>query len=321
MGKKLQITLSEDRVILMVCIGIATLFWFFVKMSQTYQTSRTVNALYTLEPDQAFLILPPAEIKAYFSGTGWDLFYSYLTNPNPVIQLDAGDYPSNMVEPTLLKAKIKKVYNDRIEILDTEPRYILLEYQKAAEKKVPVRFVGEVTFANGYNLRSPIEIEPDSVRIRGPYSLIEAINYWETAPCPALNLKTTTELECALKVPETGEIHRFPPKVKVVIPVEAFTQKTLIVPITIKNAKDSVRLSFDHVKVDFVVGMSRFKTLTRSDFEFAVDFENVETYQDNNTLPITPVRIPEGISGLNFVPKSVEFFIVQPPRDTLPASQ
>lgn len=309
--KKITISPREDNEILMICIGISLVFWIVVKLSQSYSTERQILVSYNLPEGKAFIDIPPKQIVATLNGTGWDLFYDYMANASPVIDFNLEEYPSSMIEPTQLENKIKREISSKIEITDTDVEFIRLEYQEEYKKRVPIKFEGNITFLPGYSFKDSIKLEPDSVTVYGPISLVQDLKNWKTTQFEIVDCKNSVREELPLELAEQGQIILSPPKVILDFEVEEFTQKTVYVPIAVKNATDSVRLSINNVKVDFVVGISRFSKITKEDFGFEVDFKNIFSKDDNNVIPLFPTQIPDGLNAVNYFPKSVEFFIVQ----------
>ncbi len=295
----------------MVCIGIALIFWFFVKLSKPYETIREVNVQYMLPEGKAFVEVPPDIIKATLNGRGWDLFSDYITHSSPAISFDVSNYPSLTIDRTQLFNGIKQTFSSEVKIVAADIDFIIFNYQDEAKKKVPVVLVDSISFEPGYNLKDSVVIFPDSVLVYGPYSLINNLMEWPTAPFKRENLKTTIQEEWHLKLPEQGQITLSPPKVVLTIPVEEFTEKSVYVPVGIKNGRDSIRIFPSQIEVNFIIGVSHFNEITAEDFLIETDFKNIALNDVNNTLPIQFTKIPNGISGLNYNPKSIEFYIVQ----------
>lgn len=314
---KLIITPRQDRATLMTCIGIALIFWFFVKLSQQYETEITVTVTYQLPDSQAFVNLPPDEITATLTGSGWDLFYEFIFNRSPSIDFIAEQFPSGMIEPTQITNRIKREIASEVKVTDTDEEFIILEFQNQFVKTLPIRLEHNIEFVSGYDLKNPIQIYPDSVTVTGPISLVRDLEFWSTDLFESKDLKVDLQEELNMKMPEQGEIRLNPPKTVLTVEVEEFTEKEVYVPVEIKNATDSIRLSSKTVRVNFEVGLSRFDSITKKDFHFEADFKNVSLNDENNVIPVNPRTFPEGIKHPNYFPKSVEFFIVQKGAEAL----
>ena len=210
---KLIITPRQDRATLMTCIGIALIFWFFVKLSQNYETERKVAVTYQLPEGQAFVNLPPDEITATLAGSGWDLFYEFLFNRSPSIDFIAEQFPSGMIEPTQITNRIRREVVSEVKVTDTDEEFIVLEFQNQFEKTVPIRLEQNIEFVTGYDLKKSFQIYPDSVKVTGPISLVRDLEFWPTELFEIKDLKTDLQQELTMKMPEQGEIRLNPPKI------------------------------------------------------------------------------------------------------------
>ena len=75
-----KLELKEDRSILLICIGIALVFWLLVKLSQTYRAEQEVNLHFVLPENKTFAVVPPQDIKVQLEGKGWDLLFENFSN-------------------------------------------------------------------------------------------------------------------------------------------------------------------------------------------------------------------------------------------------
>lgn len=280
-------------------------------MSQTYETTREVNIHYRLPDGKAFVTLPPELIKATLNGRGWDLFSDFIAHPSPEISFEVEDFHSLTIDRTQLFARIKQAISSEVKITEADIDFILFNYQNSLQKKVPVVFEDSIAFAPGYYFQDSVGITPDSVLVYGPHSLVDSLTSWPTVLFKQEELKVSLQEEWPLQPPIQGQISLSPPKIVLDIPVEEYTEKSLFVPVVVKNGKDSIRIFPAQIQVKFVVGVSRFNSFNSEDFLIETDFKDVSLNDANNTIPLTFNKIPEGISGLNYTPKSVEFFIVQ----------
>ena len=176
-------------------------------------------------------------------------------------------------------------------------------------KWVPIRIIFKPGYEHGYNLSGNLEIEPDSVKISGPKSIILPIHEWLTTALVLSNLKNS--YEGFLKLKKTAAaVDMTPEKVRIKVPIEQVTEKILFVKIELKNATQEYRLFPSKVRLICNVGLSQFNALTSADFKAEVDLSNATT-QNGNTLPIMVNLKPTIIANLRFEPKVVEFYVVE----------
>ena len=129
-----------------------------------------------------------------------------------------------------------------------------------------------------------------------------------------IDLSKNEEIEVSLKEPINKEIYLSDDKIKVSIEVEQFTQKSFFLPITIKNAPDSLKTFPERAKLSCLVGLSKFNEINRSSFELVADLQGIPLNTEKNTIPVLLTKQPDFVRGVNFQPRSVEFFFVETER-------
>ncbi|MFT4762328.1 MAG: hypothetical protein ACI9LN_004314 [Saprospiraceae bacterium] len=318
-NKRAEITIPKERGILIICMIIASIFWFVVKMSKVYITDRVVQIDYTLPEGKAFAELPPEEFEAQVEGTGWNLMYDFFISAQPKVTFDLNTFLTSTIERDQMVKRINEQLFKLLEVKDVSSLsqrsfgkdYIILDYETRFEKKLPVLFDGLPSFQQGYDYLDLVVITPDSVLVSGPFSLVESLTHWKTDLVEATDLKENFTQEVQLKVPEIGQVFLKPEKVRVDITVEEFTENSLFIPVTLKNQPDSIRIFPAKVQIQFVVGLTMFNQITADSFLLEADFQGIARNAANNTVPLSLIKQPKEISGVNLKTKSVEFFILE----------
>lgn len=303
---------KTDRGILLISLGISLLFWVLVKLSKEYTAKREVSITYNIPEEMSFVSIPPNEIIVSLKGRGWDLMYDYFGAPNRAIKFSLANSPLQNITNNQLKGKIiENVQSSNIVVEDMSTDYISIELGKSATKKIPVILEGEFTFAPEHQLQNTIKIIPDSVTISGPISLIEEYLSWPTTLLSIENLSNTVQQSLPLQPVERPQISLSDEVVQVEIPIEQFTEKSLFLPIMVKNGPDSLKVFPPRVKTSFVIGLSSYDTINEQDFQLEVDLKGVPVNQENNTAPILLTKRPSGVKNIQFSPKAVSFLFVE----------
>ena len=304
--------LEQDRTILLICIGIAFFFWLLVKLSKTYKTETLAIATYYLPEGMAFTKIPPNNIRVNIQGSGWDLIYEHFIKGPPPIVFDLTDRQFFDISRTELMEKIAKGLSKDLTILSLSHDELELYLETKVDKKVPIVFTPNISFAMGFHSQDSLRLSPDSVTISGPVSLIDSIHHWHTEAFEVNNLKSDLETDIPLKPSRKAEIQISPPTIVLQIPVEQLTEKSFFVPLSILNPpSDSLKVFPNKIRINSIVGLSDYNKVKPSDFEIVVDLKNVTHNTTENTVPIVLTRQPSLVKAVNFSPKSVEFFIIE----------
>jgi len=303
---------KTDRGILLISMGISLLFWLLVKLSQNHRANRQVAISYTLPADMSFVTIPPDQVRVTLEGRGWDLMYDYFGRRNNAVNFDlASTVLQNITNNQLKGRMVDNTKSSNITVEDMSFDYISIELGKSSIKKVPIILDRQLNFAAEHQLKSSIQLMPDSVTLSGPNSMLENYTGWPTTLLSLKNLKNTVTRPIPLQPNNTPQIKLSASVVQVHIPVEQFTEKSIFVPVMVKGAPDSLKVFPNKVKTNFVVGLSQYDSISEKNFRLEVDLKGVPINQSNNTAPILLTQQPTEVKHVQFSPKSVQFLFVK----------
>lgn len=293
----------------MICIGIALLFWLLVKLSQNFRMTKAVYISISTPVNKALSTPPPGNVAVQLQGTGWQLLGEHFSGKQIRISYDAGATDQVVISSGQLRQDIQaKLSSNTLRIIDINLDQVVIELEDEVYKKIPVALQSNIDFAPEYQLKEPIYLQPDSILISGPVTLIGSIQAWPTDSLILSDLKQSTRLELALQQPPKGILIETP-AVKAFIEVEAYTAKSLFIPLSIINAPDSVRVFPDKIKLECTVGLSLYEEVDAADFVLEVDIGGVRQKEGKTTVPIVLKRSPDFVRNIHFTPQAAEFFI------------
>lgn len=294
---------------MLACICIALVFWILVKLSQDYRSEKTVIFNFKVPDGKTFATKPPDRMDIQVQGRGWELMFDYLLHANIRISYNlTNDAQIELSRETLRNSMERQIAFNSIRILENSYPPINLQLENGLSKKVPVILQDSLTLMPGYVLQRPIQLKPDSVRVNGPFSLVNNITTWGTRPFVIENLKSNVTQLLALN-PPPPEITLHTEEVQVAVQAEQITEKSLFVPLQIRNAPDRIKYFPEKVKITCTVGLSVYSSIDTSDFIVEIDLKKAPFGEGKHTLPIQLVKKPPEALSVQFTPKSAEFFI------------
>jgi hypothetical protein len=301
----------EDRPVLAIAMALAFFFWLLVKLSTAYRTDKAIALSFRLPEGKAFSIMPPGTITATVEGTGWALLFDYLRNP--VLQLSL-DVPASsdrfMLSGTRLRAEINSRLRN-IQVLDMHHDDLELRLEAKNTSRVPVVVPQQLSFAEGYQLRSPPTLSPDSVTVTGPASSLARLRQVLTDTLRLSNLRQGVQKTLALQALAEG-MYSSNSMVRVDIEVEQYTEQSYWIPIRVINCSDSVRIFPRTVLVNVQVGLSRYPELRAEDFVIVADFKDAYANKDDrNSVLLSLSKAPVGVRNIRFSPKSIEYYLIK----------
>lgn len=300
---------QEDRIILLICFGVALLFWLIVKLDGTYAKEMEVNLEYILSENEAFVELPTRKVKATVRGEGWTLM-----QPDPKLSLPIDLTTTNQrgINSSFLASEIEqKLRFQNLTIERLVPEYIALDIEEKVSKKIPIRLRDSVSYAEEHFLRDSIHYTPDSVLVSGPTSVVNGLNEWSTKLLRQENLESAFEDSLALKADKKGILQLEPSIIKVTIPVERYTEKTFFVPVVAEHDFDSLKIFPNKIQLHVIVGLSDYNSISPDDFVLEADIKTATRTGDNNTAPLLITKRPTAARSVHFSPKAIEFLIVE----------
>ena len=308
-NEKKKAFFQSDRTILFVCMGIALIFWVMIKLSQNYRTKQVFALNYNLPEGKTFTNQPPESLVATLDGQGWDLMSNYFNGDERKLLLNLNNSSQQTYNSSQLVSKLTPNNKD-IVINGINIDLLMLDVEEEISKKVPLVLAADFEFNSQYQLKQAVELTPDSVEIKGPASIVSVIDQWQTETWSLKNINSDHEKNLELVKPENILTKVVPLQAQAKLSTEQLTEKSLFVPIFIKNAPDSLKIFPENIKLSCIVGLGRYNDINPNSFTLEVDLKGVALNSSNNTLPILLTRQPDYVKGVNMSYQSVEFFIV-----------
>ncbi len=307
---KFLASFSSDRLTLSFCIALALILWLLVKLSEEFITTREVTIEYLLPENRSFVETPPASLVTTVKGTGWSLMSNYLNQQKTLIKFNLPEKPSFTINGSILKNKIEQELTN-LDIQDINYDFILLSMDGLDQKRVPVQLKSDLSFAPQHQLKDSILIQPDSVDIAGPPTLLDSLQSWPTEILKIRELKNSFNTTLPLVQPQNLELKLNPKEVTAAAEVEQNTQKDLFIPVQVLNGPDSLNIFPQNIRISCIVGLSNFDRLSSSDFTLEANFSQVSQNSTNNTLPIYLSKTPAFVKQVKLDKESVEYFLIQ----------
>lgn len=311
--KRSNLSNPEDRAILLICMGIALLFWIFIKLSQDYSATKAIQFEILIPQDKTLVELPPRDMKIEMRGSGWDLLYDFFLASVVDLEYDLRDQSSLSRSRNQLLSDIRnQLYSKGLEIRSLNYEGVSFSLDDKISKKIPVRLQADLSYAPGFQPEAPYQLLPDSVVLSGPASLLDSLSYWKTDSVYLSDISVDLTKEIPLQ--KFGpSVMISPPRVNLIVQVEQYTENTLFVPLSIRNAPDSIlRIFPKNVSVNYIVGLSSFNNIYAEDFTIIADFAGVNIdNKNNNEVPVRLVEQPEPVRNVTINPKTARFFILK----------
>jgi hypothetical protein len=294
---KVQQFWTKDRAVLMVCIGIALCFWFLNKLSASFRKTIPIQIEYSLPNGKTFNAAPPSNVMVTLQGTGWDM----LIERSERVFL-------NLNEDSVQVFPMRSIVSQHLgtEVAGINMEQLTLEIEDAVSKSVPIQANVLISYEKGYDLAENIILNPAAVTVTGPKNLIDNLLAVKTDTLKIQNFKG--ELSKKISLMPHPILKYAVQEVQALLKAEQFTEKSMFIPIIVKNASQRLKFFPNKIKLDCTVALSRYGQLNPTNFEAIVDMKSDAFNPKNNTVAIVLTKQPEFVRNIKFTPKSAEFY-------------
>jgi len=300
--------------IFLLFLLLAFVFWMLIKLSRPYTSSVNVHLVYTDVPENKMLqSAPKSKVEVTLNAVGFKLLKHKFSNREIEVSLKNIKKKTSTKYYLLSSNVLKSVDKSFIEsnVTDISPDTLYFELGKSISKKVKVEADVSIQYKTGYHLTGELKIEPAYITVTGPKSQVDSIIYLSTKNTKLTNVYDTIDEEIAILMNDKlAKLEYSATKVRIKGGVEKFTERTLEIPVKVKNVPNSYTISTfpSKVKVVFQIGLSDFNKINENDFEVICDYSIVESDAVDYLIPKINSK-PNLVGSVKIVPNKIEFLL------------
>lgn len=301
----------SDRNVLALCIGAAFIFWLILNLSQEYDITKEVAVSYTVDPERVVVGEPPRSLPVQITGRGWNLIWENLRGNIIPVEIDLeGEVPYSLTSSRLQSEITRNLSSTGLGIknLTYEAQTILTSPREG--KKVPIRSDLNLVFAGGYQASETIAFTPDSVLVSGSIDALAEIDSWPTASTTIEDIEEDISTTVELATPSSG-IALSRTTVEVEIPVGVYIERRITVPVEVFPAPESgtSRVFPSEVELRVTLPQDNYRRYDATDFRVIADLRQMQTSDNQNTVPLVLTDSPHGVNTVTFEPRAAEYYI------------
>ena len=178
LGSLLTPKKTDSWKVIVLCLIVATTFWFFNALNKNNYTTRIDYPFQITFDDSLYVPINPLpkEIPIEVTGGGWDLLRkSFGFEMNPVVVPISNPVETKYILGNSLNSDLaERLGETRLNLVLTDT--IMLNIERISKRKL--RLVVDtlrLSVAENYKVNNPICIEPDSILVTGPLSYVNAL--------------------------------------------------------------------------------------------------------------------------------------------------
>tara|TARA_B110000879_G_scaffold68878_1_gene96369 strand:- start:2170 stop:3120 length:951 start_codon:yes stop_codon:yes gene_type:complete len=296
-----------------VFLFLASVFWMLTKFSKQDVGSVVTTINYVNIP-QGFMLNEntPEDFSFNVNATRFE-FLGYVFK-KPSIKIDVAAYfnkTTNIarVDGAALEKLILKQVVDAGFVTQLSLPELILNLEQLSSKKVPVVAQVFISYDVGFDGLGPRQINPDSITITGSRQMLDTIFSVKTTPLELLNISASFAQDILLQSWPTGAVSNSPNNVIISQKVSEFSQKILMVPVTMINQppQGNFKLLPASIRVAFNVPVAQFNEIVPANFTIICDY-NTRDVEDNFVIPVV-TQMPANITGVEMETKKIDLLI------------
>lgn len=293
------------------CLVLAALAWLFTNLSNPYTfTVKRVISYKNIPQKRAFHSLQSDTVAVTVNGTGWQMLFSKMNDDNRALNVDLHSLETNNY--VSLNSQIRQVsINGEVhDVVSFNPDTLYFDFLNRSVKRVPIKLVSDIKYQKQFAQSNNSIIKPAYVTLDGPSNRIDKITEWQTDSLSADKVNETIRTKIGLQPPNEGNITVYPKAVDVIVPVDEYTEKTLLIPVKLLNNTDyyNVKIFPQKVKVTFLTSLKRYTEIDENFFEADADLDLWKNH-GYSTLPVKLTRMPSFCRIISVNPPNIDFIV------------
>jgi hypothetical protein len=291
------------------CLIAALLIWLLNTLGKTYKFTVAVPVVFeNIPPGKTVVIKDRREIKLMIEGTGWHFLRSKISMFDEPIKVDLrNDSEKRVVNLDKQLLKLNEQIPVKVKIINIDPAQLSFEFEKKANKKIPVKLMSNITFDHNYYFDGKITLMPDSIVITGPSEIVNRISEWQTEVANFSDLNYTVVRDVKLIDNDHLNITLSAKKIMVAIPVEKYTEGEKVVPVRLKGllSLSPIRMFPSVCTVRYQVSLSKYHMVKAQDFDVTASVNSF----NSGKLNLSIIGSPDYILHPKLSPDQVDYII------------
>ncbi|MBU0475888.1 MAG: YbbR-like domain-containing protein [Bacteroidetes bacterium] len=295
-------------------IVLSTLFsitlWIFVSFSYEYTNTIRVPIKFTdIREGNAILSQSTNEINLTLKGQGWIL--AQISSGSDVFFQISTDEKFGVQRKDVREAISENSWiNPSVQVAMISPAFVDYKIERIKYKNVPIVSDAAISIEKGYNLVSEIILNPDSLKISGPQSLVNSIQNISTEAEIFENIDENISTQIALK--PLRYIQYENQFTNIEFKVQKIVDKTFNnVPVKVENVPNLRTLELFPPNVDITLrgGLENVGKMSVDSVSISVDFN--DAFLDSLGVLYPKITIPNFTVLTNVNPKTLKYIIKQ----------
>lgn len=293
-------------------LGFSAVIWLFVQFSKQYIEPVELPIKYVNVPQDKILSSDiPGVLDLRVRDYGINIARYKLFPPELEIDVtEAREQDGQLVydlqaQKTAVLSQINLDYEDATFMQST----INIPFEQRAVKTVNVVSNIELGFAVGYSALEDVRLDPDTVKVSGPSSILDTLEQVYTVPLKINNINKDIRDKIKLDKKNLSKVSFFQDEVNFSVRTDKFTEGRVEIPVEVINVPDGMNVVVfpKEVVVFYQVSLNDFDKVSAEDFRVVVDFKDAK---DSDGYLLAQVQEkPKLVNNIRLSEKRIQFVI------------
>ena len=310
--------------VFLISLVLATGFWLLNALNKSYTESIEISIKYiNLPENQAFSPVPHKSIKIEMSGDGYSLmqFKDIAENDTVVIDMSilefkkVGSRKKAQIPTSVIINELRGGISNNINVSRVNRDTIEVIVERGITKELSIKPDYSLSLEKGMVLLKPIHVEPSTVMVRGPISVLNGMSEIATDFVEISDAAENQEIDVKILF-DSKKLKPEQTRVKLLLEVEALTEGEIALPVQIAGLPDhnKLRLIPNTVKLKYSTGLSHYDFISPELFDVVVQYDDV--LKNPSKIPVMVRAFPSYVNIIQMEPERVGYLKMEIEAET-----
>jgi len=309
---------SDQRTItFLISLLIAFGLWLLIKLSGDFQTENKVQLDFQNFPIDKILINKPVSIlQIKTHNNGFDALSQFLFTRHKSLNINfntakflkiRSGVSTYYILASRLQQNIEEKFKTANQILSIRPDSIVFKFEKLASKKIKIVPQFDISFNPRFKQYKKLEMEPDSLLVFGPASLLHPIDSINTQVLELHDISSNIDTLIHTILINNNLVTQNK-GVRVKLFVEEYTENKIKLPISLNaNSEIQYKIFPSEATITYQVALIDYTKINPNAFELLATPDTIDLGKLNLKLS----KQPKNVIVSNIQPASAEYIILK----------
>jgi hypothetical protein len=307
--------------VFLFCFIASAFIWLIIKLSDEYSEVQTYPLVFSNVPaDKVLINEADSLLTLSMKSKGFKMLSGKMfSEPQSIIIDVASVYHKSknsessyyILTREILQTAGKQIHQPN-SIISISPDTLFFSMVEKFSKKVPIKTLLDINFAQQYGLSDSIIVFPDSIIISGPKEIIDSMQYINTITKILSNVNAAQALMLGFPDGRKDHVSVKPESVSIYVPVDKYTESKVEIPVKVYDNEKIIQAKTfpENITITYVVPLSKYTKMNAGKFTAAADISKA-TSVNAKKLKVEITKQPDFVKILKIEPEKIEYILLK----------